>query len=113
MAGTCRVVALSGCAVLLAASCGGTNGANERATTAAAPNKTSALTPCPRTHAVGIDDLAVQGVSCAEARVLANTALHAQPAGFICAKTSEGVGYTAWRCVSPTATFTYRFYADE
>lgn len=62
--------------------------------------------------------LAVQDISCTEARRLANISGYPErpdlmDAGFTCVKTGEGAGYTAWRCVSPDATFTFRFYADD
>ena len=68
---------------------------------------TAAFTLCPRTNAVGVDDLRVRGVGCPEARRLAEAGLGAEKAaGFACRKTGEGRGYTAWRCDRATAAFT-------
>lgn len=88
------VIALSGCALLLA-SCGGTGNANEGATTPDAAVGASTLRACALTHKVGVDDLAVQDISCTEARRLANSAgapgrSDLLDAGFTCTKTGEG-----------------------
>ncbi len=101
-----RVIAFAGC-ILVLASCGGNGGSGSKE-----------LTKCARIHAVGVHDLAVQDISCTEARRLANSSGRPErsdlaDAGFTCTKTGEGAGYTAWRCVSPDATFTFRFYADD
>jgi hypothetical protein len=72
------------------------------------------LSACPRTNVVGVDDVMVYGVSCSRARYWAEAGPQDRKlAGFKCVKTGEGAGFTAWRCSSPTALFTFRFYGDD
>ena len=56
----------------------------------------SQLVVCPRTHVVGVGDVSVRGITCKEARRLAEVseAVRGQ-GGFKCVKTSEGHGHTA------------------
>lgn len=55
----------------------------------------------------------VRGIGCAEARRLGEAGTAAQrKTGFACVKKGEGSGYTAWKCTSTSAAFTFRYHAD-